>query len=103
MRSCNLPTPHNKATGQKLDGSEVSPFFGNGIRFDCFQVSENLPSLKDLLNKIFKGTELSLATGLSILLLIPSGPLALFAFKISINDWISAGVHDMVSSLFLAL
>ena len=86
MRSRSLPTLHNKDTGRKLEGSELSPFFGIGIRFECFQYSGNLPSLNYLLNKIFKGTETSLATGLSILLLIPSGPLALFGFKISIKD-----------------
>ena len=86
MRSCSLPTLHNKDTGRKLEESELSSFFGIGIRLECFQDSGNLPSLNDLLNKIFKGTETSLATGLSILLPIPSGPLALIGYKISIKD-----------------
>ena len=34
MRSCSLPTLHNKNTGRKLDGSELSPFFGIGIRLE---------------------------------------------------------------------
>ena len=95
MRSCSLPISLNKETGRKLDGSELSPFFGKGIRFDRFHNSENLPSLKDLLNKMLNGTEISLATALNILLLIPSGPLALFGFKISISDCISDAVHDI--------
>ena len=60
-------------------------------------MSANLPSLKDLLNKILNVTETSLATGFNILLLIPSGPLALFGFSISIEDCISSGVHTNLS------
>ena len=44
-------------------------------------MSENLPSLNDLLNNILSGVEISLATALSILLLISSGPVALFGFN----------------------
>ena len=66
MRSFSFLIPLNKDTGQKLNGSELSPFFGKGIMFDCFYNSENLPSLKDLLNKMFNGTEISLATGFNI-------------------------------------
>ena len=54
MRSFSLPTLHNKDTGRELKGSELSPVFGIGIRLECFQNSGNLPSLNDLLNKIFK-------------------------------------------------
>ena len=59
MPSCSFPIPLNKETGRK---------------FDRFHNSENLPSLKDLLNKMLNGTEISLATGFNILLLIPFGP-----------------------------
>ena len=83
MRSCSFPIPLNKETGRKFDGSELSPFFGEGIMFYCFHNSENLPSLKDLLNRVLNGAEISFATGFNILLLIPSGPQALFEFKIS--------------------
>ena len=38
-------------TGLKFEGSELSPFFGIGITFENFQIFENFPSLKDLLNK----------------------------------------------------
>ena len=100
MRSCNFPIPHKRETGLKLDGSEISPFFDKGITCECFQMSANLPSLKDLLNKILNGTETSLATGFNILLLIPSGPLALLGFSISIQDCISSGVHNILVSLF---
>ena len=41
--------------------------FDKGITCECFQMSANLPSLKDLLNKILNGTETSLATGFNIL------------------------------------
>lgn len=87
MLYISLNTIHSgRETGRKLDGSELSPFLCNGIIFECFQISENLPSLKDLLNKMLNGTETYLATGFNILLLIPSsGPLALFGIKISIS------------------
>ena len=98
MRSCSFPTPLDKGAGRKFDGSELSPFFGKGIMFDRFHNSENLPSLKDLLNKMLNGTEMSLATGFNILLLIPSGPQALFGFKISISDCISDAVQDILNS-----
>ena len=100
MRSCNFPIPHKRETGLKLDGSEVSPFFDKGITCECFQMSANLPSLKDLLKKILNGTETSLATGFNILLLIPSGSLALLGFCISIKDCISSGVHTILVNLF---
>ena len=80
--SWSFPTLLKSDTGRKLDGSELSPSFGNGITFENFQISENLPSLKDLLNKIFSGTETSWATAFSILLLISSGPVALFRFHV---------------------
>ena len=70
MRSCNFPIPHKRETDLKLDGSEVSPFLDKGITCECFQISANLPSLKDLLNKILNGTETSLATGLTFYCLI---------------------------------
>ena len=100
MRSCNFPIPHKRETGLKLDGSEVSPFLDKGITCECFQISANLPSLKDLLNKILNGAETSLATGFNILLLDPSGPLALLGFSISIKDCISSGVHNILVNLF---
>ena len=100
IRSCSFPIPHKKDTGRKFEGSELSPFCGNGITFEYFQNSANFPSLKDLLNKILKGNGISLATDFTILLLIRSGPLALFEFKISINDCISSGVHTIFNNLF---
>ena len=100
MRSCNFPIPHKRETGLKLDGSELSPFFDKGIICERFQMSANLPSLKDLLNKIPNGNETSLATGFNILLLIPSGPPALFGFSISIKDCISSGLHTILVNLF---
>ena len=98
MRSCSFPISLNKETGRKFDRSELSPFFGKGIMFDYFHNSENLPFLKDLLNKMLNGTEISLATGFNILVLIPSGPQAFFGFKISISDCISDVVHDIFFS-----
>ena len=98
MRSCSFPIPLNKETGRKFGGSELSPFFGKGIMFDRFHNSENLLSLKDLLIKMLNGTEISFATGFNILLLIPSGPQALFRFKISISDCISDAVQDIFNS-----
>ena len=99
IRPCSFPSPHNSETGRNLDGSELSPFFGSGITFEYFQLSANLPSLKDRLNKILRGKATSLATGLNILLLIPSGPIALFGFKISIRHLISSGVHTIFDNL----
>ena len=84
-------------TGRKFEESKLSPFFGNDITFEYFQISANFPSLKDLFNKILKGT---LATGFNILLLIPSGPLVLFEFEISISDCISSGLHTIFNHLF---
>ena len=98
MRSCSFPIPLNKEMGRKFDGSELSPIFGKGIMFDRFHNSENLPSRKDLLNRMLYGTEISLAAGFNILLLIPSGPQALFGFKISISDYISDAVQDILNS-----
>ena len=60
----------------------------------------NLPSLKDLLKSILRGTATSFATALSILLLIPSDPAALFGFKISMRDATSCGVHVILDNLF---
>ena len=48
---------------------------------------------------MLNGTEISLATGFNILLLISSGPQALFGFKVPISDCISDAVHDIFSSL----
>ena len=62
-------------------------------------LSANLPSLKDRLNKILRGKATSLATGFNILLLIPSGPLALFGFKIPIRHLISSVVHTIFDNL----
>ena len=98
--SWSFPTLLQSYTGRKFDGSELSPFFGNGITFENFQISENLPSLKDLLNKIFSRTETSLATVFSILLLISSGPFALLGFKISMRVSISCDVQDILANLF---
>ena len=100
MRSCNFPIRHKRETGLKLDGSEVSPFFDKGITCECFQMSANLPSLKDLLNKILNGTETSLAMGFKILLLIPCGLLALLGFSISIKDCIFLGCILYLSIYF---
>ena len=99
IRSCNFPSWLNSETGRKLDGSELSPFFGRGITFEYFHASANLPSLKDRLNKILSGRATSSATGFNILLLIPSGPLALFGFKMSIRVLISFTVHVILDNL----
>ena len=99
-RSCSFSIQHKRDTGRKFEGSELSLFFGNDITFEYFQNSANFPSLKDLLNKILKSNDISLATGFNILLLIPSGPLALFEFKISISDCISSGVYTIFNYLF---
>ena len=58
------------------------------------------PPKKDLLNKIFKGTDTSLATGFNILLLILSGPLALFGLNISNSNCLSPVVHTIFHNLF---
>ena len=100
MRSCNLPSPLNNETGRKIDGSELSPFLGSSITLEYFQLSANLPSLKDRLKIILSGTAISFATGFNILLLIPSGPLALFGFKMSIKVLISSTVHVVLDNLF---
>ena len=100
MRSCSLPSPLNNETGRKFDGSELSPFLGSGITLEYFQLSANLPSLKDRLKIILSGTAISFATGFNILLLIPSGPLALFGFKMSIKVLISSTVHVILDNLF---
>ena len=90
----------NRYTGLKLEGSELSPFSGIGIILEYFQISENLPSLKDLVNNMLSGTETSLATALSILLLISSGLVALFGFKSSMRVCISGDVHSILANLF---
>ena len=67
------------------------------------QIFPNIPSLNDLLNRISKGTEISLATALSIQLLIASGPLALFGFKNSVQLEISQAVQDIFMSFRLEI
>ena len=47
IRSCSFPSRHKSETGRKLIGSELSPFFGSSITLEYFQLSANLPSLKD--------------------------------------------------------
>ena len=59
-----------------------------------------MPSLKDRLNRILSGMATSFATGFNILLIIPSGPLALFGFNISIRVLISSAVHVILDNLF---
>ena len=49
---------------------------------------------------ILSGTATSFATGFNILILISSGPLALFGFNISIRFFISSAVHVILDSLF---
>ena len=55
-----------------------------GITLAIFQISEKIPSSKDLFMKIHKGFETDLETPLSILWLIPSSPLALLGLRTSI-------------------
>ena len=45
-------------------------------------------------------TDFSLATALSILLLIPSGPVALWRFNMSISSFIPFGVQEIFDNLF---
>ena len=73
--------------------------FGSGKTLEYFQLSATLSSVKDRLNKILRGKATFLATGFNILLLIPSGPPALFEFKISIRVLISSGVHIIFDNL----
>ena len=86
-------------TGQTFEGSELSPFLGKGITIEYLQISANLPSLKDLL-KLLRGTATSFATALSILLVIPLDPVALFGFKSSMKDATSCAVHVVLDNLF---
>ena len=62
--SCIFDILLNSETGLKFEGSELSPFFGSGITFEIFQISENLHSIKDLLKIMLRGIEISLATAL---------------------------------------
>ena len=39
-----FPCSPQRDTGQKFEGSELSPFFGNGITFEYFQMSAIYPS-----------------------------------------------------------
>ena len=101
--SCIFAILLNSETGLKFEGSDLSPFFGSGITFEHFQISENLPSLnmlKDLLNNLLSGIEISLTTALSILLLISSGPVALFGFNNPIRVSISLLVQTILDNLF---
>ena len=62
---------------------------------EYFQLSANLPSLKDRFNKILRGKATSLATGFNILLLIPSGPLALFDLKFQSDTDYVRGTYNV--------
>ena len=59
----------------------MSPFLNSRGTFDTFHESAKIPSLKDLLKRIDRGIEISFATASSILLLMASGPVALFGFN----------------------
>ena len=98
--SCIFDILNNSETGLNFEGSELSPFFGSGITFEIFQISENLPSVKDLLNSMLSGIEISLATALSILLLISSGQVALFGFSKPTRISISFLVQTILDNLF---
>ncbi|MCW4344102.1 MAG: hypothetical protein N0E48_12195 [Candidatus Thiodiazotropha endolucinida] len=67
---------------------------------DSFNEVAKMPSLKDLLNRIQSGKDISLATALSILLLIASGPVALFGFNNLIRVSISLAEHEIEARLF---
>ena len=68
--------------GDSLKAMFCSPFLGIGIRPAIFQASGNIPSEKDWLNKIARGSDMVLDTALSIRLLIPPSPFALLGFRV---------------------
>ena len=78
-------------------------FLNKGRTFDSFQFIAKLPSLNDLLKGIERGIETSLATSFSILLLVSSGPVALFGFNSLINVSTSVAVQEMSESLLFVL
>ena len=98
--SCILPTPLRSDKGLKFDGQELSPFLGKGITFASLKICGNLDSRKDLLKRISKGNETSFATTFDILLLMASGPVALFGFKGLISVSISLAVQRIVDNEF---
>ena len=98
--SCILPTPLRSDIGLKFDGQELSPFLGKGSTFDSLKICGNLDSRKDLLKRVSKGNETSFATTFNILLLMASGPVALFGFKSLISVSISLAVQRIVDNEF---
>ena len=78
-----------------MEGRDLSPFLNRGRTFDSFHGNAKIPSLKDLLKRIDKGTEISFSTAFNSLLLMPFGPVALFGFSNLIKDSTSLPVHEM--------
>ena len=74
-----------------------------GRTFDSFHFIAKFPSLKDLLKRIERGVDTSFETNFSILLLMSSGPVALFGFKRFIKVSTSFAVQEMSVRLFKVL
>ena len=74
---------------------DLSPFLNRGRTFDSFHGNAKIPYPKDLLKRMYKGIEISFSTAFNILLLMPSGPVALFGFNNLIKDSTSLAVHEM--------
>ena len=77
------------------------PFWGEVLHLNISNCQHICPN--DRLKIILCGisiSAISFATGFNILLLTPSGPLALFGFKMSIKVLISSTVHVILDNLF---
>ena len=74
-----------------------------GRTFDSFHFIAKFPSLNDLLMRIERGVDTSFETNFNILLLMPSGPFALFGFIRFIKVSTSLAVQEMSVRLFKIL
>ena len=81
----------------------MSPSLCKGRTFDSFHFIAKFPSLKVLLKRIERGVDTSFETNFSILLLMSSGPVALFGFKRFIKVSTSLAVQEMSVRLFKVL
>ena len=76
---------------------DLSPFLNNGTKLPNFQMSGKTLSRNERLKSIQSGLAIALATFLIILLLIKSGPEALFGSKFTITSFISSSVSFICS------
>ena len=77
----------------------LSPFLNIGTRLPCFHISGKIPSRKERLNIIHNSLAIVLETFFILLLLIRSGPDALFGSRFSITSLTSSSVISILSKV----